>query len=52
MTNGCRRLLRCSSRKVGDWVRFFAEVEKLGGLPSGERKAKLKALVESQNSSD
>ncbi|WP_445180273.1 aminopeptidase [Pseudomonas sp. McL0111] len=31
----------------GDWVRFFAEVEKLGGLPVGERKAALKALAKS-----
>ncbi|CRL49554.1 MULTISPECIES: aminopeptidase [Pseudomonas] len=31
----------------GDWVRFYAAVEKLGVLPVGERKAALKALAES-----
>ena len=29
----------------GDWVRFFAAVEKLGALPIGERKSALKALA-------
>lgn len=29
----------------GDWVRFYAEVEKLGGLAVAERKAALKALA-------
>ena len=29
----------------GDWVRFYAEVEKLGGLPVTERKSALKVLV-------
>ncbi len=28
----------------GDWVRFFAAVEKIGGLPVGQRKAALKQL--------
>jgi predicted aminopeptidase len=28
----------------GDWVRFFAAVEKMGGLPVGQRKAALKQL--------
>ncbi|TFF07101.1 aminopeptidase [Pseudomonas sp. BCA14] len=28
----------------GDWVRFFAAVEKLGGLPAEQRKAALKQL--------
>ncbi len=32
----------------GDWVRFYGEVEKLGALPVGERKAALKALAESK----
>ncbi len=32
-------------KKVGgDWGRFYAEVERLGGLPVAERKAALKAL--------
>jgi predicted aminopeptidase len=31
----------------GDWVRFYVEVEKLGGLPVAERKAALRALAES-----
>ncbi|HGM5550626.1 TPA: aminopeptidase [Pseudomonas putida] len=30
----------------GDWVRFYAEVEKLGELPDEKRKAALKALAE------
>ncbi len=30
----------------GDWVRFYAAVEKLGALPVGERKATLKALAD------
>ncbi|WP_236197217.1 aminopeptidase [Pseudomonas glycinae] len=29
----------------GNWVRFYAEVEKLGGLPVVERKSALKALA-------
>jgi predicted aminopeptidase len=29
----------------GDWVRFYAAVEKLGGLPVDERKAVLKSLA-------
>ena len=29
----------------GDWVRFYAEVEKLGGLPVTERKSALKVLA-------
>ena len=32
----------------GDWVRFYAAVEKLGVLPVGERKAALKVLAESK----
>jgi predicted aminopeptidase len=36
----------------GDWVAFYAEVEKLGKLPTDERKAALKALAGSQISSD
>ena len=31
----------------GDWTKFYAAVEKLGALPADERKAALKALVES-----
>ncbi|WP_339453859.1 aminopeptidase [Pseudomonas sp. EA_5y_Pfl2_R50] len=31
----------------GDWGRFYAEVEQLGGLPVAERKAALKALAQS-----
>ena len=31
----------------GDWLRFYAEVERLGGLPVAERKAALKALADS-----
>ncbi|MDN3222337.1 aminopeptidase [Pseudomonas nunensis] len=34
----------------GDWVRFYAEVEKLGGLPVVERKAALKELAVSESS--
>jgi predicted aminopeptidase len=30
----------------GDWVKFYAAVEKLGALPVGERKAALKALAD------
>jgi predicted aminopeptidase len=30
----------------GDWLRFYAQVEKLGGLPEAERKAALKALAD------
>ncbi|MBK5417186.1 aminopeptidase [Pseudomonas sp. TH31] len=33
----------------GDWVKFYAAVEKLGGLPVAERKAALKALADLQN---
>ena len=33
-------------KKVGgDWLKFYAEVERLGGLPAAERKAALKALA-------
>jgi predicted aminopeptidase len=32
----------------GDWVRFYAAVEKLGVLPVGERKAAFKVLAESK----
>lgn len=32
----------------GDWLRFYAEVERLGELPVTERKAALKALVDSK----
>ncbi|RON21982.1 aminopeptidase [Pseudomonas brassicacearum] len=32
----------------GDWVRFYAAVEKLGALPVGERKVALKVLAESK----
>jgi predicted aminopeptidase len=28
----------------GDWVKFYAQVEKLGALPVEQRKAALKAL--------
>ncbi|WP_092399791.1 aminopeptidase [Pseudomonas sp. NFACC39-1] len=34
----------------GDWVAFYAAVEKLGKLPTDERKAALKALAESKTS--
>ncbi|MCU1748214.1 aminopeptidase [Pseudomonas sp. 6D_7.1_Bac1] len=34
----------------GDWLKFYAAVEKLGALPVGERKAALKALAESEKS--
>ncbi|WP_033036633.1 aminopeptidase [Pseudomonas sp. GM102] len=34
----------------GDWVRFYAAVEKLGALPVGERKAALKVLAGSASS--
>ncbi|WPN58154.1 aminopeptidase [Pseudomonas sp. P9_31] len=34
----------------GDWVRFYAAVEKVGALPVGERKAALKALAGSASS--
>ncbi|TPG81921.1 aminopeptidase [Pseudomonas arsenicoxydans] len=33
----------------GDWVRFYAAVDKLGALPVGERKAALKVLAESKS---
>ncbi len=39
-------------REGGDWVGFYAAVEKLGKLPVGERKAALKALAEPKNSAD
>ncbi|MNC72824.1 hypothetical protein D3C75_1239330 [compost metagenome] len=29
----------------GDWLRFYAQVEKLGALPVDERKAALKNLA-------
>ena len=32
----------------GDWLRFYAQVERLGELPATERKAALKALVDSK----
>ncbi|MFZ3283256.1 aminopeptidase [Pseudomonas sp.] len=32
----------------GDWLRFYAEVERLGGLPVTERKAALKALADDE----
>lgn len=32
----------------GDWLRFYAQVERLGELPVTERKAALKALVDSK----
>jgi predicted aminopeptidase len=35
----------------GDWVKFYAAVERLGELPSGKRKVALKALVEAEHSS-
>ncbi|MEK1837310.1 MAG: aminopeptidase [Pseudomonas sp.] len=34
----------------GDWMRFYAAVEKLGALPVGERKAALKVLAGSASS--
>ncbi|TFB40409.1 aminopeptidase [Pseudomonas sp. F01002] len=33
----------------GDWVKFYAAVEKLGALPVGERKAALNALAQLQS---
>lgn len=36
----------------GDWVAFYAAVEKLGSLPIDERKAALKALAGSKSSGD
>ena len=36
----------------GDWVKFYAAVEKLGALEATERKAALKALAESKISGD
>ncbi|MGF6287541.1 putative aminopeptidase [Pseudomonas sp. BT76 TE3572] len=33
-------------RMGGDWVKFYAAVEKLGALPVGERKAALNALAQ------
>jgi predicted aminopeptidase len=33
----------------GDWVRFYAAVEKLGAMPVGERKAALKVLAGSKS---
>jgi predicted aminopeptidase len=32
-------------QEAGDWVKFYAAVEKLGALPAGERKVALKALA-------
>ncbi|WP_223527260.1 aminopeptidase [Pseudomonas sp. BF-B-26] len=32
-------------QEAGDWVKFYAAVEKLGALPVGERKVALKALA-------
>ncbi|KAF1030988.1 MAG: hypothetical protein GAK37_01000 [Pseudomonas sp.] len=34
----------------GDWVKFFAAVEKMGGLPVAQRKAALVALEKSESS--
>lgn len=34
----------------GDWAKFYPAVEKLGGLPVGERKAVLRALAGSESS--
>ena len=39
------------SQVGGDWPRFYAEVERLGGLPVVERKLALKTLADSQPSS-
>lgn len=36
----------------GDWVAFYAAVEKLGKLPADERKAALRVLAESKTSVD
>lgn len=36
----------------GDWVAFYAAVEKLGRLPVDERKAALRALAQSKTSGD
>ena len=36
------------SQVGGDWPRFYAEVERLGGLPVVERKLALKTLADSQ----
>ena len=33
------------AREGGDWVRFYAAVEKMGGLPVEERKAALRQLI-------
>ena len=33
-------------QEAGDWVKFYAAVEKLGALPAGERKVALKALAD------
>ena len=33
-------------QEAGDWVKFYAAVEKLGALPVGERKVALKALAD------
>ncbi|MGJ7516539.1 aminopeptidase [Pseudomonas baetica] len=35
----------------GDWVAFYAEVERLGALPAEQRKAALNTLAQSQSSS-
>ena len=39
-------------REGGDWVGFYAAVEKLGKLPINERKAALKALAAPKTSAD
>ncbi|WLH63129.1 aminopeptidase [Pseudomonas sp. FP2300] len=39
-------------REGGDWVAFYAAVEKLGKLPIDERRAALKALAEPNTSID
>src|SRR3546814_7345312 len=39
-------------QKGGDWLAFYAAVEKLGSLPIDERKAALKALAGSKTSGD
>lgn len=39
-------------REGGDWIAFYAAVEKLGKLPSDERKAALKMLAEPKTSAD
>lgn len=39
-------------REGGDWIAFYAAVEKLGKLPIDERKAALKMLAEPKTSAD